>query len=154
MPSVKCQDCGYIGARIKGREEPIEVVDRLRLHGQFSRDETHEVICYANSPQFPIDHITSDAEFVATISREIACQKFITLIPGKSPKEHEGVTILEQVREENRKAQECADLKVQDREKKEDARHWRAFSLSLAALIVSVAIGIANFVFTLLKHSG
>jgi anti-sigma-K factor RskA len=61
------------------------------------------------------------------------------------------MTLLEKVREENRQAQERADNKAQERDRKESARHWRTFALSVIALVVSVAIGIANSVFTMLK---
>jgi hypothetical protein len=110
------------------------------------------LFCFADRKHFPDPKIDQPKVILAEINREIDCDAFVRWQPGKSPEKHEEMTVLEKVREENRLAQERAERKAEERERKEDAKHKRTYRLSLAAFVFSALMGIANFVFTLLRH--
>jgi hypothetical protein len=156
MPLVKCRDCGYLASRIKADNSPVEAVSRVRDAGQFSLQESREVLCYRGFSGFPVNGTLTDRPLAVALEKEIACPEFTVWLKGKTPKEHEDMSILEKVRQEYRQSQEDAerkaDQKADARERKEDSRHWRTFWLAVAALVASIAIGIANFAFTLSRR--
>jgi hypothetical protein len=157
MPRVKCRDCGYLAIRDPFSPNPAmtEAYELVRNQGWQNDSRGKRTIarlyCYAKKRTFANPLVDQPQKIVAEIGQEIECDAFRPWHPGKSPEKHEEMTILETVREENRQAQERADLKTQERDRKEDAKHWRTFALSVIAIVVSVVLGIANFVFTLLK---
>jgi hypothetical protein len=113
--------------------KPESADERTRESGVLKRNGTAfplTFLCLANSPSFCRKQPESPKQSaVESINKEIECDSFVKWIPAKSAQEHEDMTILEKVREENRRAQEqmraeqLAVKKEADERYAEERRH-------------------------------
>ena len=126
MPKVKCADCGFLAIRDEYTEDVKEATRRVRERGEAvtSAQNTHraKVFCYEGVRRMlPLN---MDAQQVAAmVNEEIECGEFRKWSEGKTPKEHEEMTILEQVKEENATARQ-EDIRRQKQWREEDLE-WR-----------------------------
>lgn len=104
------------------------------------------IICYKGQPDFAVDMETLRA--LVVIDTERSCPYFETWIPGKTPKEHEEMTIVEQVkaeyaqqRQEERQWRQQIEALAETRhqEQRHDNRWMLILSLSVA--LVAAIIG-------------
>ncbi len=133
MLKVKCADCGFLTVRDEYNELPCEATPRTRSTGNHQssngKSVSAKLFCGKDNPAFPqpeeiLDRgmhnpISQSHPNVQAIQTNIECGDFHRYRPGKTPKEHEEMTILEQVRAENQSARQ-EDLRRQEEWRKED----------------------------------
>jgi hypothetical protein len=73
------------------------------------------VICYKDKRTFAFAGPITPVIVGAALQVELSCEDFVPYRPGKSPKEHEEMTVIEQVRAETRAFQEAADRTAERR---------------------------------------
>ena len=145
MQKIKCADCGFLGVFDERTDEVKEATARARQSGEqaTSAQTTHraKVFCYRNARE--MDWATINPEQVATLVNEpIDCVSYLAWSPGKSPKEHEEMTILEKVKAEFAKNRE-EDLREADRRHQENV-NLTTKSLKIADKGVEVAASSAH----------
>jgi hypothetical protein len=111
MAKVKCRECGYLAVYDEYSTGSCEADDRVRDHGlQVSsvngRGSRARVFCYQNVREFTAAEIEGQATVVAAINQEIDCDAFRKRERGKTAEKIQETAILEQVRDENRRARE------------------------------------------------
>ncbi len=122
----KCKDCGLLAMREQETNLVLEAVDAVRQSGgyrNFGDFGPQHLFCYANHRNFPdLAREVSDS-----LNLEIDCDDFRQYQPGKSPKEHEHMSIKEQA------------LALANQYRREDLR-WRAWTLGVAVLALLVSV--------------
>lgn len=126
--------------QLPGTREPHRGVSLIH------RSDT--LICYVGRPEMRCPPET--AHCLPFIIVEHHCPKFVPWLPGKSPKEHEDMTILEQVRteqaifqmeekreREKQRAEDLADRNAQQAHNKTTRR------VAVGSLIVAIAVACA-----------
>lgn len=132
MPAkVTCLDCGYLAVRDEYTESTCEAIKATRTTGwhqsSMGNSTPADLFCYKTSPAFPITDGTGqdcslDDLHVLQLRTEIECATWIAYYPGKSPKEHEEMSVVEQMR--------CEQLAFQQQERRR-ADEWRAEDIRL-----------------------
>lgn len=158
MPEkVQCKTCGFLTLRHFKTSEMIEAIPLWREQGAYGGHDLHtrpaQWVCYLNSPAFPprppkgASHETDETCSAREIQTPINCDEWRAYRPGKNPKEHEDMTILEQVRSEQSQSR-VEDMRWQKQvEALAETRHqelrgdgkktifWSAVAALVAAII-------------------
>jgi len=172
----RCFDCGLLAVRDEYRVDLV--VEATRSAREMGRQQCSngsspmcKFLCYGNSPVFPkIPKDGSSAEKSEALKCEVDCGTFRRYHPGKSPQEHEEMSIVERVQLAAAEAQataraEAAAAKAEakaeaeraaaeakshaEKHRKEDrefaiAAERRSFRVAFASLIVSIIAVIAG----------
>jgi len=150
---VTCADCGYLFVRDTKTMDPREAIDSVREHGRQNNADTSgapaNLYCYKARPELPGKSFDPN-EIVRALNQAHDCPEWTKYLPGKMPKEHEEMAIVEKVREENRLAR-LQDKRDRDAERetdrKRDARKyfWTEFRSWAAIAVAVVAALIASY---------
>lgn len=134
MPNaVKCSECGFLAVRDHYNEAVCETTLDCRTRGQHKSSNGNataaDFFCYRTSESFRSFQPVSERDGIAkatnnprveraqVLTVEIECDSFFRYRPGKSPKEHEEMTFLQEVDSRNATARaEDARLNQQWRE--------------------------------------
>jgi hypothetical protein len=95
-----CFRCGFLANRNFQTGNADETINDTRITGLTIHGHTAQFFCYANSPSFLFPQRDSGM----LIWPPMHCSSIVPYKEGKPPKEHEEMTLLEKVREENRVA--------------------------------------------------
>ncbi len=128
---ARCIDCGLLAIADEETAQSRIAPDQLREKGYLlsadGRAIETRVFCHRGSDAFPSDlPVHSPGELVEKLSAENDCKLFRRWIKGKSPQEHEEMSILERLQLEH----EIAHL--------DHRRHYRHHFI-----LTSVAVGMA-----------
>jgi hypothetical protein len=143
----RCAECGYLA--IQRSDGTVVRASRL-VRGTGRTDEpnapftTAQFICQKQNREFRFG--VPPEEILAEINSEYPCEVFTDWHEAKTPKEHEEMSLLEIVREENRIAR-ADDLERMKQWRKEDVtarklvefRSWVAIAISVIALLATIA---------------
>jgi hypothetical protein len=113
MPLVKCGECGFVTLRDELGTGALEIDTATRTTGRRASSAgpliNADPFCYKSSAAFVgcnLPRLThsgtpkgSDHPVVAMLNQGRECDYFRLWLPGKSPKEHEEVTIIEQLQQ-------------------------------------------------------
>lgn len=162
---VKCVTCGLLAQRDE-HGDPREVESVTRESGFLPTAQRRgkpafisELFCYAKSAEFPQQVAFGIPGGVKRqLDQEHACLNWRELHPGKSPKEHEEMIVLEEIRNRQSLAEEKAErLRQEDRANAEQLRQediarsekhrqddkanamW-AWRLSMASILISIVL--------------
>lgn len=102
----RCAECGLLAVTDEyDRSVVSEAVTETRKTGsQPNKDKPSSkarFFCYANSDAYEVTEGKAKETVLVVLSNERACDSFRKYHPGKSPKEHEEMTLMEQMREES-----------------------------------------------------
>jgi hypothetical protein len=130
---VRCVDCGFLAVRDEYNDDVCEAVHFTRnrsLHKSSSGNSVRAtVFCYRNSSQFPKNAATgNETQIYDAIRLEIDCDEYRLWRPGKTPKEHEEMTMLEKMESMH------SQWRIEDLSDRKVTR-----TLAVLALLVSVA---------------
>ncbi|MEX0677981.1 MAG: hypothetical protein WD063_12945 [Pirellulales bacterium] len=162
MPEcVRCKDCAFLSVRNASTSDVYPADERVRKYGTpktrlhyapegiggggFPMEETDSLICYYGIAAFSEDMKTLRVPEKA-ISKDRACSHFRRWISGKTPKEHEDMAIIEQVRAEQSAFREQEERRRVEwrREDRNDMRSTRIIAIFAAAgTILSAAVASA-----------
>lgn len=149
---AKCVECGYLAIRDEHGKGAFETPKLARTKGVFKNSknltENADIYCYVQSQAFPVlgpmpqrdVHKPFDIHpVVKAVNEEHDCQKLRIWSPGKSPKEHEEMSHLEEVK----------SLYVQEEKR---AAKWRKEdrSLALTNLVATAGVALLTTVVTLI----
>ncbi len=110
---VTCKTCGMLAQKKYDTKATIEVEQRTRDDGATGTPANADLFCYMASSAFPKrpskrsdeQQCSHEVLVLRQISTEIECDLWRQYRKGKSPKEHEEMTILDRVAAENRAEQ-------------------------------------------------
>lgn len=159
---MKCKDCGYLSVRsaldslVYPASEDARKYGMTRCHYDNSLEGfgggplivgSDKLICYVGHPAFSEDmESLKIAEKV--ISKERTCPRFVHWIHGKTPKEHEDMTIVEQVkaeysqqRQEEREWQQRVEALAETRHQEMRRDKWKMTIWALVIALASAIIG-------------
>ena len=111
---VKCKTCGFLARRDRDGDTR-EVEKKARETGQLPNSVLNgiwisEPFCYTTSNEFhQILQFANPQAVLAEFNREHSCPKWIAWRPGRSPKEHEEMIALEEIRTQQRISEEKAE---------------------------------------------
>lgn len=109
MP-VKCVDCGFLGLRHRMTHELVEAPENYRREGYIPKDKHQPAydeapVCAARA--FDFSHLREDRRQAHDQARsERDCIEYIPWMPGRSPKDHAEMRLLQDVEHRNRIARE------------------------------------------------
>mgnify|MGYP002625960748 FL=1 len=131
MESVKCKECGYLSVRSADDSSVMSASESVRNDGKTRIRQTRmhsesigapihvntqdTLICFLGQPEFETDLKELDSP-LETIAKARSCLEYRPWIPGKTPQEHEEMSLLEQVRVET------AEFRRQEEERRQQ---WR-----------------------------
>ena len=143
MPdTVRCGDCGLLTIRKLGTHETMEVVKQWRRTGEYTDDHPRRpanVFCSIASESFPgSGTVQNERESLSLMDKEIECPRFRKWIPGKSPKEHEEMSILEAVRSEQKSFEDREETRRVEWRKEDRLDRLTSRILAIVALGVSI----------------
>jgi hypothetical protein len=97
----KCNECGFLAVRDEYTEEICESSEFTRSRGMHKSSSgsavTANLFCYANSHAFPDVSGKADFKKAAAINEEVPCPQFMHWLKGRTPKEHDEMSILQKV---------------------------------------------------------
>lgn len=115
----KCLDCGFLAVRDCYSNEICEATPRSREKGEFLSSEGKTTpanfFCYQSCKQFPECNSVEKSEKVRRLDLTIKCDKFVSWREGRTPKEHEQMTFMEQVQIQQ-KAFQDQQIQFQDQQ--------------------------------------
>lgn len=163
MPTcIRCKDCGFLSIR-DARDSLVYPADERIRENAVTRNHTFSdgeifggasltilsdrMICYVGYPALADDmHELRHAKTV--IHKERECPHFIQWVPGKTPKEHEEMTILERVqaeysqqRQEERQWQQQVEALAETRHQEQRHDNRQTVIWGLVVALVSAIIG-------------
>ncbi len=109
MPSVKCAKCGLLAVRDENGNGALEAIEAIRKTGilpcRTGSTINAKFFCKRQSEAFPPlvhDPVRSQLSppenpAVVTLNKDRECGVYRLWIPGKTPKEHEEMTIIERI---------------------------------------------------------
>jgi hypothetical protein len=112
VKDVKCVECGFLAIRDEYDNSTCEAPPESRQRGIHKSSHGNitpaKFFCYKNCPVFDAPVMPSgrdrnmhsprtENETLKSINNEIDCDLFFTWRPGKSPKEHEEMMLLQEV---------------------------------------------------------
>jgi hypothetical protein len=162
MPDVKCVECGYIEVRDRDSYEVHEVPEFTRATGQYkgrSGNLTNaRLLCAKASPAFlPVEMPAiihsgtphgKDHPNVKMLNECRDCGSFMKWIPGKSPKEHEAMSLLERVESLNAKARQ-EDIA---RHEMWNRRNFQWMVVAAGASLISALAAIVTYFLAFVRH--
>lgn len=152
----KCKDCGFLGSYSPPGDTPESATQKDRTEawhdGKRGGCETSRFYCYWDCPEFPRIKTNVKVEILPLIDQEVSCGKWRKWWPGKSPKEHHDMTILEQVRAEQSEFQVREESRRQQWREEDRADGRTTRRISIAALIVSAIVSLAGLAAALLRY--
>jgi len=138
---VQCKNCGYLAVDEPTGGSAVEAKPRVRERGEHldskGKSSPASVHCYLQKRQMHIESPRTGEKVLAVIAEKIECDRFRAYRHGKTPKEHEEMTILDEVKAENRESA-----------KRADCRNRVSLCVSILALVLSAIVG----TFTVLSH--
>ena len=106
----KCIECGLLA--IRDENEVREADPSVKDSGAcfFKERSFFALFCYATSDSFPtIQNPIKGRETIGLLSAENKCPKWTPVRPGKTPKEHEEMVVLEELRNRQSFAEEKSE---------------------------------------------
>lgn len=142
---VQCSKCGLLAVRDRQTDKPVEVTLYSRQEGLQKTIKSEclaKVFCYKDKRQFDWSQANNGGPVVREINEHIECADYLPWQPGKTPQQHEEMSLLEQVRTET--AQNRAeDLRLRQQFETKYLRLTAATAvISLLALLVAILVAI------------
>lgn len=114
IPKVNCGDCGYLGHQADCVEGLLEITVQCRETGHLqvpnSGRQVANLVCSQSLQKFPNEPSKSGPVVLGLMNEERYCKSFFRRCPGKNPKEHEEMSLLEKMEAREARLIEKADL--------------------------------------------